>query len=49
MKGPGITVDMSDAQKQAAAGQDPNLFIIHDDDVLAVVNELCRRGRKHVN
>jgi uncharacterized protein YlxW (UPF0749 family) len=44
VKGPGITVDMSDAQKQAAAGQDPNLFIIHDDDVLAVVNELFAAG-----
>ena len=36
VKGPGITVEMNDAQKQAAAGQDPNLFIIHDDDVLAL-------------
>ncbi|MGI6627289.1 MAG: DUF881 domain-containing protein [Bacillota bacterium] len=44
VKGPGITVEMNDAQKQAAAGQDPNLFIIHDDDVLAVVNELFAAG-----
>ncbi len=44
VKGPGVTVEMSDAQKEAAAGQDPNLYIIHDDDVLAVVNELFAAG-----
>ncbi len=44
VSGPGITVEMNDAKKEAASGQDPNLFIIHDDDVLAVVNELLAAG-----
>ena len=44
MKGPGVTVEMNDAQKPVGSGQDPNLFIIHDDDILAVVNELFAAG-----
>ncbi len=42
--GSGITVEMNDAKKETSSGQDPNLFIIHDDDVLAVVNELLAAG-----
>lgn len=44
VKGPGVTVEMNDAQKQVGSGQDPNLFIIHDDDILAVMNELFAAG-----
>jgi len=44
VKGPGVTVEMNDAQKPVGSGQDPNLFIIHDDDILAVVNELFAAG-----
>lgn len=44
VNGPGILIEMNDAKKEAASGQDPSLFIIHDDDVLAVVNELFASG-----
>jgi len=44
VKGPGVTVEMNDAQKPVGSSQDPNLFIIHDDDILAVVNELFAAG-----
>jgi uncharacterized protein YlxW (UPF0749 family) len=40
MKGPGITIVMDDSKKTSKPGQDPNAFIIHDDDVLKVINEL---------
>ncbi|HHX10225.1 MAG TPA: DUF881 domain-containing protein [Firmicutes bacterium] len=48
VKGPGITVEMNDAKKETGAGQDPNLFIIHDDDILAVVNELLASGAEAI-
>lgn len=44
VKGPGITVEMNDSQKQTSSVQDPNIFLIHDDDVLRVVNELFAAG-----
>lgn len=46
--GPGVSVEMTDSQKQAAAGQDPNVFLIHDDDVLRVVNELRAAGAEAI-
>jgi uncharacterized protein YlxW (UPF0749 family) len=44
VKGPGVTLEMHDSKKEIPPGQDPNLFIIHDDDVLAVINELLASG-----
>lgn len=49
VKGPGLIVEMTDSQKPSAPGQDPNAFIIHDDDVLAVVNELFAAGAEAVS
>ena len=48
VKGPGVTIEMNDAKKEVPSGQDPNLFIIHDDDVLAVVNELLASGAEAI-
>ncbi|MFA6654590.1 MAG: DUF881 domain-containing protein, partial [Bacillota bacterium] len=49
VKGPGVVVEMNDAQDSVGAGQDPNLFIIHDTDILAVVNELCAGGAEAIS
>lgn len=49
VKGPGISIEMSDSKKQSAPGQDPNVFLIHDDDVMNVVNELFTAGAEAVS
>lgn len=43
LKGPGITVTLSDAQKPLADA-DPDLLVIHQQDIQAVVNALWRGG-----
>ncbi|MGE5484955.1 MAG: DUF881 domain-containing protein [Ignavibacteriales bacterium] len=44
VEGPGITVFMDDSRRPAKPGEDPNAYIIHDDDILSVVNELLAAG-----
>ncbi len=48
LKGPGVVLEMNDSQKPLAAGQDPNLLIIHDDDILQVINEMFGAGAEAV-
>ncbi|MGI6128637.1 MAG: DUF881 domain-containing protein [bacterium] len=40
MEGPGVVVTLKDSTRVAQPGQDPNLFLIHDEDLLKLVNEL---------
>lgn len=40
MAGPGVVVTMADSTRPAAPGENPNNLIIHDEDVLRVINEL---------
>lgn len=47
--GPGISVVMDDSRRAAQPGEDPNLFIIHDDDILKVVNELVSAGAEAIS
>lgn len=49
MVGPGIVMTMNDSQKPNTGNQDPNLFLIHDDDVLKVVNELKAAGAEAIS
>ncbi|MCL6450021.1 MAG: DUF881 domain-containing protein [Acetobacteraceae bacterium] len=42
--GPGVRVILDDSGSPRQPGEDPNLFILHDDDVLRVVNELAAAG-----
>ena len=44
MKGPGITLSIDDSKRPSKPGDNPNLYIIHDDDILRVVNELWAAG-----
>ncbi|MCR4399014.1 MAG: DUF881 domain-containing protein [Firmicutes bacterium] len=44
LEGPGVTVVMDDSKRPSLPGDDPNAFIIHDDDILSVVNELRAAG-----
>lgn len=49
VRGPGVIVEMSDSTRQPSPGQDPNAFLIHDYDVLKVVNELFSAGAEAVS
>lgn len=49
MTGQGIIITMNDSKKPANPNQDPNLFLIHDDDVLKVINELRAAGAEAIS
>lgn len=42
--GPGITVTMDDSKVSPASGQNASAFVIHDSDILSVLNELRDAG-----
>lgn len=44
VSGPGIEVVLDDSSTPSQPGQDPNLYILHDEDVLKVLNELRAAG-----
>ena len=44
VKGPGVSVLIEDSLKPVQSGENPNLYVIHDEDILRIVNEL-RAGR----
>lgn len=47
--GPGVVINMDDSNFPKQAGEDPNLFLIHDEDILKVVNELFAAGAEAVS
>lgn len=44
MTGPGVVVEMRDSTRPLLPGEDPNIQLIHDADVLRMVNELRGAG-----
>ena len=48
LEGEGVIVRMDDSTKPAKAGENPNLYVIHDDDLLRVVNELRAAGAEGI-
>ncbi|ETJ29995.1 Division initiation protein, partial [human gut metagenome] len=40
VKGPGVSVLIEDSLKPVQSGENPNLYVIHDEDILRIVNEL---------
>lgn len=44
ISGPGVEVTLNDSLNVLEPGQDPDLFVLHDEDVLAVLNELKAAG-----
>ncbi|ADL07718.1 DUF881 domain-containing protein [Thermosediminibacter oceani] len=47
--GPGIIITLDDSNVPKQPGEDPNLFLIHDEDILKVVNELFAAGAEAVS
>ena len=48
LEGEGVIVRMDDSTKPAKAGENPDLYVIHDDDLLRVVNELRAAGAEAI-
>ena len=48
IEGPGVEVTLNDNPNVLPPGQDPNNFVLHDEDVLSVLNELKAAGARAV-
>jgi len=49
VRGPGISLTVSDSTAPGQVGQDPNLFVVHDKDLLEIVNEVFAAGAEAVS
>ncbi len=48
VSGPGVVVSLDDSKKSTKPGENPNLYLIHDDDLLKVINELRAAGAEAI-
>lgn len=44
VSGPGVILILDDSKIRISPGEDPNIYLIHDEDLLKVVNELFASG-----
>lgn len=49
VKGRGVIVTLNDSPRGLQPGEDPNLYLIHDEDLLKVVNELKAAGAEAIS
>ena len=49
LEGTGLIIKMDDSTKEAKSGENPNLYLIHDDDLLKVINELRAAGAEAIS
>ncbi len=49
VEGPGVIVTIDDSKRSSKPGENPNLYLIHDDDILKVINELWAAGAEAVS
>lgn len=49
VKGPGVVVLLDDSKRQAKAGESPEIFLVHDEDLLKTINELFAAGAEAVS
>ena len=49
LTGPGLVITIDDSKKTAKAGENMNLYVIHDEDILRVVNELRAAGAEAIS
>lgn len=47
--GPGITITIKDSEKELEQNQNPNDLIVHDIDILRVVNDLKKSGAQAIS
>ncbi|EAX46430.1 protein of unknown function DUF881 [Thermosinus carboxydivorans Nor1] len=49
LHGPGIIVTIDDSKRPSKPNENPNLYLIHDDDILKVINELWAAGAEAIS
>lgn len=49
VKGPGIEVILNDSPKVLEPGEDPNLYLVHDEDLLNVLNAIKGAGAEAIS
>ena len=47
--GPGVIVTLGDSKKDASSSLDPSMLLVHDTDVLSVINELKNAGAEGIS
>lgn len=49
IRGPGVRVMLDDSDRPYSPGENPNAYILHDEDLLKVVNELLAGGAEAIS
>lgn len=49
VSGPGVILTLDDSKRSRQPGENPNLYLIHDDDLLKVINELRAAGAEAIS
>lgn len=49
VQGLGVVVTIDDSKRPTKPGENPNLYLIHDDDILKVINELWAAGAEAIS
>ncbi len=49
MTGPGVTVTISDSEEEPAMGVNENNYVIHDSDLLQIINKLKAAGAEAIS
>lgn len=49
VQGPGVLISIDDSKRATKPGENPNLYLIHDDDILKVINELWAAGAEAIS
>ncbi len=49
VEGPGVVVVLDDSKRPAEAGGNPEVFLVHDEDILKIVNELFAAGAEAIS
>jgi uncharacterized protein YlxW (UPF0749 family) len=49
LNGPGVEVTLNDSNISLKAGENPNLYVLHDEDVLRVLNEIRAAGAEAIS
>jgi len=49
LNGPGIVITIDDSKRPTKPGENANLYLIHDDDILKVINEMWAAGAEAIS
>ena len=49
VEGPGVVLTITDSKTSVKDGENPNLYLIHDEDMLRIVNELRAAGAEAIS